>query len=578
MPVYNREIAQILNKMADLLEIKDDNPFRIRAYRNASNTISQLSENVRNMVEEDRDLTELPGIGNDLSQKIEEIVNTGDLKELRELEEEIPPGLSEMMNLSQLGSKRVKKIYEELGIETVKELERAAKNNKIQQLYGLGEKTEKAILEEIKRRREKDVDSRLLWPVAEEIIYPLLEYLNQFRYINKIEVAGSYRRKKSTVGDLDILAVCEEGKEEEFMDYFVEYEDVSRITARGETKSSVILDSEVQVDLRLIPEKSYGAALHYFTGSKEHNIEIRKIAQKKGLKVNEYGIFKEDEWVGGAEEKDIFSRLELPYIMPELRENRGEIEAAKNGDLPDLIKVSDIKGDLQSHTQASDGKLSLKEMAEAAKKRGYEYLAITDHSQKVSMANGLDESRLREQIELIEEYNKNNEDNFKLLKSSEVDILKDGSLDLPDSVLKELDLVVGAIHYNFKLSRKEQTERVLKAMENPYLNIIAHPSGRLIGRRKPYEIDLKEVIGEAKNKGCILEINASPSRLDLSSTFSKIAKEIGVKMAISTDAHSGNEFDNIRFGIAEARRGWVEAQDVVNTRNLDEFMKLLKRD
>ncbi|MFW6269515.1 MAG: DNA polymerase/3'-5' exonuclease PolX [Bacillota bacterium] len=578
MPVYNREIAQILNKMADLLEIKDDNPFRIRAYRNASNTISQLSENVRNMVEEDRDLTELPGIGNDLSQKIEEIVNTGDLKELRELEEEIPPGLSEMMNLSQLGSKRVKKIYEELGIETVKELERAAKNNKIQQLYGLGEKTEKAILEEIKRRREKDVDSRLLWPVAEEIIYPLLEYLNQFKYINKIEVAGSYRRKKSTVGDLDILAVCEEGQEEEFMDYFVEYEDVSRITARGETKSSVILDSEVQVDLRLIPEKSYGAALHYFTGSKEHNIEIRKIAQKKGLKVNEYGIFKEDEWVGGAEEKDIFSRLELPYIMPELRENRGEIEAAKNGDLPDLIKVSDIKGDLQSHTQASDGKLSLKEMAEAAKKRGYEYLAITDHSQKVSMANGLDESRLREQIELIEEYNKNNEDNFKLLKSSEVDILKDGSLDLPDSVLKELDLVVGAIHYNFKLSRKEQTERVLKAMENPYLNIIAHPSGRLIGRRKPYEIDLKEVIGEAKNKGCILEINASPSRLDLSSTFSKIAKEIGVKMAISTDAHSGNEFDNIRFGIAEARRGWVEAQDVVNTRNLDEFMKLLKRD
>ncbi len=574
MTVYNREIARKFKEIADLLEIKGANPFRVRAYRNAAETVSGLSEELYEIVNQCRDLKELPGIGDDLSEKICELIETGSLDALKELREEIPPGLGEMMKLSKLGPKRIKKIYEELGIESIEGLEKAAEKNKIRGLHGLGPKTETAILAEIKRRREKDIDNRLLWAEAENITKPLLNYLKNIEIVNEICTAGSFRRRKETVGDIDILIMSKKGKE--VMEHFVNFRDVSQIISQGETKSSVMLKSEIQVDLRVVLAESYGAALHYFTGSKEHNIEMRKLGQKKDLKINEYGVFKDEEQIGGKTEKDIFEGVDLPYIQPELRENSGEIEAAKNDKLPDLITLEEIKGDLQSHTEASDGVLSLEEMAEAAQKRGYQYLAITDHSKKVAMAGGLDEQRLNEQIEKIAKINAEL-NNFKLLKSNEVDILKDGSLDQPDSVLKKLDIVIGAIHYNFSLSREEQTKRVLKAMENPYLNIIAHPTARILGKRKPYEINLKKVFRMAKDKGCFIELNANPRRLDISSNYCKMAKEEEVKVVISTDAHSGTELANMKYGIGEARRGWLETEDVLNTLGRGELLETIKR-
>ena len=409
---------------------------------------------------------------------------------------------------------------------------------------------------------------------AEQNALPIVEYLRENRSIQDIEIAGSYRRRKETIGDLDILVTCEDSIS--VMTHFVNYFDIDEVLSKGDTRSSIILKSGIQVDLRVLPQKSYGAAMLYFTGSKAHNIVIRKLAKQKDWKVNEYGLFSNDDFLAGETEKGIYNKLGLPYIEPELRENRGEFEAAESGNLPELIKLSDIKGDLHTHTNLTDGKNTLEEMAEAAQKLGYKYIANTDHSKRVTVAGGLDEKQVFENIKRTDKLNENFKD-FTILKGIEVDILEDGSLDLSDKVLKELDIVVAAIHYKFNLTREEQTERILRAMDNPYLNIIAHPTGRLINEREPYDIDLEKIMQKAKENNCILEINSQPSRLDLNDLNSRKAKEMGVKLVISTDAHSTTQYDFMRFGIGQARRGWIEKNNVINTRNINQLKKIIKR-
>jgi DNA polymerase (family 10) len=574
MPVRNSDVANLFNTMADLLDIQGENPFRIRAYRNAARIVSNLPRNVKDMVEEGKDLTELPGIGDDLASKIEEIVRTGTLLQLKKLEKRIPPELREMMRLSGLGPRRVRMLRLELGVKSLDDLEEAAKAGQIRKLARFGEKTEQKILDEIKRLRQRKWQDRVKLVSAEQVAETLLEYLCKANGVKQITVAGSYRRKCDTVGDLDILITAKSGSDA--MDRFVGYEDVKEVVSKGSTRSTVILRSGFQVDLRVVPEVSYGAALYYFTGSKDHNIAVRKIAVGKGLKINEYGVFKGDDRLAGATEEEVFKQVDLPYIVPELRENRGEIEAARDGKLPELVTLDDIKGDLQSHTDATDGHYTLKEMAEAAKRKGYQYLAITDHSKRVTMAKGLDEKRLAQQIAQIDKLNGKMTD-FRILKSVEVDILKDGTLDLSNDILKEMDLVICATHYYGNLPSEQQTRRILKAMDNPYFNILAHPTGRIIGRRDPYEMDMEKILRAAKERGCFLEINAQPDRLDLSDIHAKMAKDIGVKLAISTDAHTIADLDNMKYGINQARRGWLEKDDVLNTRNWSELGEILKR-
>jgi len=574
MPIHNSDVSKIFNQVADLLDIQNKNPFRIRAYRNAARTIAGLSRSVEDLVETGEDLTKFSGIGEDLAGKIEEIVNTGTLKLLKELKNDVPAELSQLMKVSELGPKRVMAIHAELGITTIDELEKVARDGKLQELEGFGKKTEEKILQAIERQQARGERERIKLMNAEEYTEPLMDYLKKIKGVKKVEVAGSYRRRKETVGDIDILVTCQQ--DADVIENFVKYEDVERVISKGKTRSSVVLRNDFQVDLRVVPEVSYGAALLYFTGSKAHNVAVRKLGIEQQLKINEYGVFQNDDRIAGRTEKEVYAQVNLPYIEPELRENNGEIDAAKKNKLPRLLTLDDLRGDLHSHTTATDGKLSLEEMANAAKALGYEYLAITEHSKRVTMVNGLDEKRLSEQIKQIDQLNENY-NGFIVLKSIEVDILKDGSLDLSDDILKELDLVICSIHYNTNLSQKEQTERVLRAMDNPYFNILAHPTGRIIGEREPYEIDIEKIMEAAKEKGCFLEINAQPDRLDLSDVYIRMAKELGLKLVISTDAHTKADLDLIRFGVYQARRGWLEKDDVLNTRSWKDLKKLLKR-
>jgi DNA polymerase (family 10) len=398
--------------------------------------------------------------------------------------------------------------------------------------------------------------------------------LKKDKKIKSLEIAGSLRRRKETVGAIDILATCKRGCE--IIDQFTEYEDVEKVISKGETRSSVVLKSGLQVDLRVVPQVAFGAAMHYFTGSKQHNIAVRKISVKKNYKLNEYGVYKGEDRIAGKTEKEVYDKMDLPFIEPELRENRGEIQAAQKGNLPHLITLGDIRGDLHSHSKYTDGRYTIKEMVEAAQKKGYEYVAITDHSQKVTVANGMNPERLRKQIEEIDKL----QDKFKkirILKSIEVDILDDGSLDLPDEVLKELDFTVCSVHYNLNFSQEKQTERILKAMDNPHMNILGHPSGRLIHERKPLDLDMEKIMKKAAKENVHLEINSHPDRLDLNDAHCKLGKETGVKMVISTDAHSIDDLDLMRFGVGQARRGWLEPQDVLNTLPWKELKKHLKR-
>jgi len=593
MAVHNRDVAEILNEIADLLEIEDANPFRVRSYRNAARTIADLSGNAADMVERGEDLSDLPGIGKDLAGKIQEIVRTGALGQLEELRRRTTPQLRELTQISSLGPKRVQKLHEELGVESLEELERAAREQKLRGVAGFGAKTESNILRDLERRKERGGERRFLWVEIEEYAEPLLEHLRKGKGVGRLAAAGSYRRRKETVGDLDILATCEDSGP--VMERFVSYEEVERVLSRGKTRSSVVLRSGIQVDLRVVGEESYGAALHYFTGSKAHNVATRRIAVAKGLKINEYGVFrgthgkdaggkssggKEDSErrrVAGKTEEEVYEQVGLPYIEPELREDRGEIEAAREGRLPELVQLDDVRGDLQLHTKATDGKMTIREMADAAQKLGYEYMAVTDHSKRVTMAQGLDERRLAEQIEEIEGINEELGGGFRILKSCEVDILKDGSLDLPDSILKELDLVIGSVHYNTNLAGEKQTERVLRAMDNPYFSILAHPTGRILGSREPYDLDLERIMKAALDRGCYLEINADPARLDLDDVHAKMAREMGLKVPISTDAHTATSLGHMRLGVAQARRGWLSKRDVLNTLPWKELAKLLRR-
>ena len=573
MPIHNAEIAELFNRLADLLEIEDANPFRVRAYRNAARTVSGLTRNINDLVSAGENLTELEGIGDALAQKIETIVKTGRLPQLEKVEARTPPALSKLMKIKGLGPKRVKALYKQLRIDSLEDLEHAARSGKISALEGFGKKTEDLILQ--RAERFSGVEERMKLPMAEDIVSPLVAYLKASKEIKDITVAGSFRRRKETVGDLDILVTAR--KDSAVMDRFVGYDEVDEVISQGITRSTVILRSGLHVDLRVVPQVSYGAALCYFTGSKAHNIAVRKIGVKKGYKINEYGVFRGDKRIAGKTEKEVFDRVDLPYIEPELREDRGEIEAGKQGKLPKLISLEEIRGDLHCHTKATDGHNSLKQMAEAAKARGYEYIAITDHSQHVAIAHGLNKKRLFDQIKQIDKLNEKL-DGIVILKSIEVDILEDGSLDLPDHVLMELDLTVCAIHYKFNLPRKKQTERIIRAMDNPYFNILAHPTGRLINQREAYDVDLEVIMMAAKKRGCFLEVNAQPDRLDLTDTNCKLAKEIGLKVAISTDAHSTGNLDYMRYGISQARRGWLETDDVLNTHTLKDLKLLLKRD
>ncbi len=571
MPIYNSEVANKFNKVADLLDIQGANQFRIRAYRNAARKINNLSRNLYEMVENGEDLTQMSGIGEDLAGKIKEIIETGELEQLKQLEQELPPELPQLLNIPGLGPERVGDLYQKLGVESKQDLEKAVEQGKVRELEGFGEKTEQNIQNALSKKSQK---KRTRLVLAEELVEPLVSYLEANESISKVEVAGSYRRKKETVGDIDILVTS--GKGREIIDYFTQYEDVTEIDSRGETKSTVILRTGMQVDLRVVPAKNFGAALLYFTGSKEHNIRLRNLAIKENLKINEYGVFEGDKQIAGKTEKEIYNILNLPLIPPELREARGELEAAQKGELPDLVTNDDIKGDLQMHTTDSDGEDSLKKMAQAAADKGYEYIAITDHSAYMGITQGLDEEGLAKQIEELNTINKELE-SLEILKGMEVDILEDGSLDLPESSLKKLDLVTCSIHSKFNLPPDKQTERILSAMENPYFHIFAHPTGRIINVREPYKYDLEKVMKKAKEKNIALEINAHPARLDINDIYAKMAKELGVKITISTDAHSTEELKFMRFGINQARRGWLEAKDVLNTLPINKLTQELKK-
>lgn len=570
MPMHNHEIAELLNKTADLLEIQGANQFRVRAYRNAARMVESFSRDVTDMINEGEDLSQLPGIGKDLAAKIDEIGKTGKLHRLEEIERQIPEELTLLMGIGGLGPKRVRSIYDNLGITTVDDLKEAAEHGDISKLMGFGRKVEQNILEELSHRSTQE--KRLKYIAADEIAGALFHYLTALPEVNEAVIAGSYRRRKETVGDLDILITST--NQERVMDHFIRYEDARSVLSRGTTRSTVILRSGLQVDLRAVPLASFGAALHYFTGSKQHSIAIRKLGLKKGLKINEYGVFRGDERISGRTEEEVFHAVGLPYIEPELREDSGEIEAAQKRMLPLLITLRDIRGDLHAHTNATDGRNSLKEMIEAALKLGYEYLAITNHSPEVTIARGMDKNALMKQLEEIDGM-RERYPAITILKSSEVDILEDGSLDYPDDILRKLDFTVCSIHYHQKLPEKKQTQRVIRAMDNPYFNIFAHPTGRLINERLPYEIDMDSVMEAAKDRGCFLELNGHPDRLDLNEIHCKAAKEFGIKISVSTDAHSVTDLHYMSSGINQARRGWLEKGDVLNCLSLNDLKRQL---
>ena len=572
MPIHNADIAAVFEEIADLLEIENENPFRIRAYRNAARTMLELGDEARELVEKEEDLTQLPGIGKDLAAKIVEIVQTGKCQALEKLRKQTPAGLPDLLHIAGLGPKRVAALYHELDIRTVEQLMRAAQDHRLRELAGFGAKTEARILESLKAHATQE--RRLKLTVAAQYAKTLVNYLQDCSAVKDIQVAGSFRRCKETVGDLDILVTATEASA--VMDHLVEYDEIGDIVSKGTTRATVTLKNKLQVDVRVVKPQSFGAALHYFTGSKSHNIAIRRRAQKKGLKINEYGVFKGDKIIAGKNEKEVYKTVGLPWIPPELRENRGEIEAAEKGKLPKLVELKDIRGDLHAHTKATDGHNTIEQLAAAAKQHGWTYIAITEHSKRLTVAHGLDKKRLLKQIEQIDRINEKLKD-ITVLKGIEVDILEDGGLDLTDDVLAQLDLVIGAVHSKFNLSRAKQTKRILRAMEQKHFTILAHPTGRLLDKREPYDVDMARVIHQAQQRGCFLELNCQPERLDLLDTYCQMAKEHKVLVSINSDAHAITDFDNLQYGIGQARRGWLEAKDVLNTRSLTQLRRLLKQ-
>lgn len=572
MRIRNTFIADVFNRMADLLEIKGDNPFRVRAYRTAARTVYGLTRDVSEMMGNGEDLSRLPGIGKDLANKIKELTETGHLKVLERLKEELPSELVDLMKISGLGGRRIRLLNLKLGILTVEQLEKAANEHKICKISGFGEKTEKNILESIKQVKNTSIRMKLF--DAEEVVNRIENHLNKSDIIISKIVAGSFRRKVETVRDIDILITGNDPVS--IISHFLLFPEIDKVIVKGESKCTVLLKIGLQVDIRVVDESCYGAALHYFTGSKAHNIEIRKRGVRLGLKINEYGIYRGDKRIGGENESDVYRAVGMSYIEPELREDRGEIDAALNYNLPQLIQNKDIRGDLHVHTNRTDGHASMKEMVYAAMELGYEYVAITDHSKHLAMTHGLNEMDLAKQIDEIDKINSRLK-KFRVLKGIEVDILEDGSLDLPDSILKELDLTVCSIHSHLNFNRSQQTERILRAMDNKFFTILAHPTGRLINQRSPYEIDMERIILKAREFGCFIEVNSYPDRLDLNDVHCKMVRDMGEKVAINTDAHSTNDLNFMRLGVSQARRGWLSVSDVINTRKIDELLSLIKR-
>ena len=575
--MINLDMARIFDEIADIFEVKGENPFKIRAYRRAARTIESLTQDLKGIAERGgvSELKKIPGVGDAIAKKILEIAETGDCKKHIELKQEVPSGVLELLAIPRVGPKTIAKVHDELGISSIADLEEAAKLHNLEKLPGLGAKVEENILKGIAQYRS--YKGRVLLSEALPRAESIVTELKKLDAVDKIIIAGSLRRMRETIGDIDILVVSNSPRA--VMDAFTSLDGVEDIVAKGNTKSSIVLRG-IDVDLRVVAEASFGAAAHYFTGSKHHNIRIRELGMKQGLKINEYGIFRGDERIGGEDEADVFASVGLAYIPPELREDRGEIEAAKANRIPELVAANDIKGDLHVHTNWSDGKNSIEEMALTAISSGYEYIAVADHSPAVGIAGGMNEDKITKRQEEIEKLNTRFEDEgikFSVLSASEVDIKSDFSMDFPDDVLKSLDVVVGAIHTKFAQDRETMTKRIVTAMENPNVDIIAHPTGRLLGKRDPYEVDMEQLMESAKATGTIMELNSFPGRLDLNDVHCKMAKDYGVLIAISTDAHDAMQMrDVIKYGVATARRGWLEPKDVVNTRGLEDIRELLK--
>ena len=568
VPVQNAEIAAMFDQAAELLEIEGENQFRVRAYRRAARVVEGLPQSVKSLLKAGRDLSELPGIGKDLAGKIAEIVDMGHFPLLDSLKKKLPGELGEIASLPGLGPKRVRLLHDELKVSTLDDLRRVVKAGRLHGIRGFGPIIEKKLSAALEKPATK---KRFKLSVAEAEAEALVAFL---RDGGRVVVAGSYRRRRDTVGDLDVVVTAADGAA--VGDKLVGYENVAQVLAHGPTRTTVVLRSGLQVDVRAVPEASYGAALLYFTGSQAHNIALRAIAARRGWKLNEYGLFSGRRRIAGVTEEEIYHKIGLTFIPPELREDRGEIALAAANALPRLVTRADIRGDLHVHSDWTDGTASIEVMAEAAQARGYRYIALTDHSRRVAMAHGLDPERLRKQAREIDRVNGRLR-GLIILKGIEVDILKDGRLDLPDASLAELDVVVASVHSYFDLPRKAQTERVIRAMRNRHVSIIGHPTGRLIGERDPYDIDMEQVIAAATDLGCHLEVNSQPDRLDLNDNYIHAAKEAGVTVAISTDAHSVDAFDCIRFGVDQARRGWLTAADVINTRSLADLRRLSRR-
>jgi DNA polymerase (family 10) len=567
----NQQIAKIFNELAQLLELKGESIFRIRAYRRAAQNIADFSKDVAMCTEEE--LMQLPGIGKDLAGKIKEYCETGKVAKHDEMIKDIPSGVLDMSRIPGVGPKTAKMLYEQVKIRSIDELEAMARAGRLAGLRGIQKKTEENIIkgiEQMSRGTGRHLLGRVL-PLADDIVRRMKEGAP----VDKITVAGSIRRWKETVKDVDILTTSR--NPEKVMEVFVTMPHVVRVLAKGVTKSSVILDGGIQADLRVVEEDSFGAALQYFTGSKQHNIRLREMAVKAGLKINEYGVFKlpGDRKIGGQKEEEVYRALNLPYIPPELREDTGEIDAALAGTLPDLITLQDIKGDLHVHTKWSDGRHDLDTIISAAREKGYQYIAITDHTKGLGVAHGLDESRFAEQAQLIDDANRRLT-GFRVLKGAEVDIRSEGTLDIGEQCLSGLDIVVASIHSGFKQPEEQITRRILSAIRNPFVSVIAHPTGRLIGERDAYAVDMEAVLKEAAQHGVAVEVNAYPQRLDLSDGFLRMAKQYGVPIMINTDTHITNHLDYMNYGVSIARRGWIEEKDVLNALPYEQLIERLK--
>jgi DNA polymerase (family 10) len=568
----NTAIAKVFSDIADLLELKGENQFKIRAYQKAVRAIEHYPKEIRIMVDEGEDLKSIPGVGDAIAKKTTELVETGKLEYYEKLKAEFPEGIINLLDIPGIGPKTANKLCSELGITSVDSLEQAIKDGRVARLFRLGEKTANNILQQIEASRRKDqrIPIGEALPTAEEI----LRALNPVPGVRNLTYAGSLRRFRETLGDIDLMGTAE--NPQKVMDTFVSLPIVGQVLVQGPTKSSVIVSGGLQVDLRMVEHEAFGSLLQYFTGSKQHNISLRERGRRQGLKLSEYGItdITTDKLEKFADEENFYRRLGLQYIPPELREAQGEIEKAEQGTLPKLVELSDIKGDLHIHTDWSDGHNSIEEMALAAKKLGYQYIAITEHSGGRGIAHGLDIERLRQQIEEIKKVNEHR-DGIQVFSGIEVDIRADGSLDLPHEILAGLDIVIAAVHSAMNQNEEKMTRRVLSAVDNPDVNIIAHPTCRLLGEREPIAIDLEAVFRAAAKNNKIMEINAMPDRLDLNDVHAFRARELGVKLAIGTDAHDVSHLDFMRFGVGVARRAWCEPQHILNTLPLADIFTIL---